>query len=170
MPATSDLDRWSVAREWDAALGKQIFNISEAHAESMVEPHRVTNDFGRKAVSVIAGHVAVHRFTLPPAPQLGCEHDPRACRGHSVTLVGVGAWWFDLASGVATHRMATLSLASRGFNAEGYGSRGCAASHVRARRRASAIWERAMWLASPVARHRHSKPTVAKRPTRMPWP
>ena len=54
----------------DAALGKHIFNISEAHAESMVESHRVTNDFGRKPVSVVAGHVAVHRFTLPPAPQL----------------------------------------------------------------------------------------------------
>ena len=27
--------------------------------------------------------------------QLDCEHDPPACRGRSVTLVGAGGWWPD---------------------------------------------------------------------------
>ena len=38
----------------DSAFGEQIFDISEADAESAVEPDCVSNDFARVAVSVVA--------------------------------------------------------------------------------------------------------------------
>jgi hypothetical protein len=49
-------------------MGKQIFNISETQAETVVQLHCVTNDLSWKAVSVVAGQVADHRSTLPVAP------------------------------------------------------------------------------------------------------
>ena len=44
----------------DAALSQQIFHFSKAHIESVVEPDRVADDFGRKSISVVARGVAVH--------------------------------------------------------------------------------------------------------------
>ena len=43
----------------DAALSQQILNISKAHAESVVEPDGVADDFGRKSISVVARRLAV---------------------------------------------------------------------------------------------------------------
>jgi hypothetical protein len=39
----------------NAALGQQIFDITEAECESMVKPHSVTDDFRWKAVASIVG-------------------------------------------------------------------------------------------------------------------
>ncbi len=41
-------------RDRNAALGEEIFHITEAQAEAVIEPHRVTDDLGWKAVSVVA--------------------------------------------------------------------------------------------------------------------
>jgi hypothetical protein len=41
----------------DASLGEQIFGISKAQAEAMVEPHRVTDNLGWESVSVVIGGV-----------------------------------------------------------------------------------------------------------------
>jgi hypothetical protein len=51
----------------DAPLGEEIFGISEAQTETVVEPDGVTDDFWRKSVSVVAGGMAGHRPTLPAA-------------------------------------------------------------------------------------------------------
>jgi hypothetical protein len=39
----------------DATFGKQFFDLSEAEAEPMVEPHGVTDNFGGKAMTLVAG-------------------------------------------------------------------------------------------------------------------
>jgi hypothetical protein len=39
----------------DATFGKQFFDLSEAEAEPMVEPHGVADDFRGKTVTVVAG-------------------------------------------------------------------------------------------------------------------
>ena len=51
-------------RHGDSSFGKQIFDISEAHAESMVEPDGMTNDLGRESMSAVA---VFHLISLPPA-------------------------------------------------------------------------------------------------------
>ena len=43
----------------DPALCWKVFNISEAQAESVVEPDSMADDFWRKSVSVIAGRNAL---------------------------------------------------------------------------------------------------------------
>jgi len=52
-------------RDRYAALSKEIFNISKAHAEAVVEPDAVADDFRRKSISPVAGGVAVHRAIVP---------------------------------------------------------------------------------------------------------
>ena len=47
-------------RHDDSSFGKQILNIPEAHAVSVVEPDGMADDFGRKAMSKVAGPASVH--------------------------------------------------------------------------------------------------------------
>jgi len=49
----------------DSPLGQEIFDIAEAQTEAVVEPHGVADDRRRESVSVICGHWAVHRPSLP---------------------------------------------------------------------------------------------------------
>ena len=51
----------------DTALGEQIFHISKAEREAMIQPDGVANDVGRKSVAVIAQCGTAHRSTVPPA-------------------------------------------------------------------------------------------------------
>ena len=46
---------------------EEIFEISETQAEAVVEPDDVADDVRGKSVSAVAGRVAVHLPTLPPA-------------------------------------------------------------------------------------------------------
>jgi hypothetical protein len=48
----------------DSPLCQELLNISEAQTESVIQPHRVTDDLGRKPVSVVATHCAVHQRSL----------------------------------------------------------------------------------------------------------
>ena len=57
-------------RHGDIPFGEEIFDIPETQAETVVEPDGVTDDLRRKSVSAIAGRLARHRRTLPPAAQL----------------------------------------------------------------------------------------------------
>ena len=54
-------------RHGGAPWGEEILDIAETEAEAVVEPDGVTDDLRRKAISTIAGQVAGHRPTLPPA-------------------------------------------------------------------------------------------------------
>ena len=54
-------------RHCDASLGEQIFHITKAQAESVVEPDSVADDLGWKSISAVAGRRARHRPTLPVA-------------------------------------------------------------------------------------------------------
>jgi len=54
-------------RDGDASLREQIFHITEAQAEAVIEPDRVADDLGLEAVSAVAGRLARHRPTLPAA-------------------------------------------------------------------------------------------------------
>lgn len=47
------------------ALRQEVFNISEAQAESVVEPNRMADDFQRESVSAAAGFVGVYCPSLP---------------------------------------------------------------------------------------------------------
>jgi hypothetical protein len=50
----------------DAPLGEEIFGISKAQTETMVEPNGVTDDLWRESISPIAGGgIAHHGHTLP---------------------------------------------------------------------------------------------------------
>jgi hypothetical protein len=48
----------------DSPFCQELLNISEAQTESMVQPHRVTDDLGRKPVSVVTAHFAFHQRSL----------------------------------------------------------------------------------------------------------
>jgi hypothetical protein len=45
--------------------GEEVFDISEAQTESVVEPDGVADDLGREPVSVVARCFGVHRLGLP---------------------------------------------------------------------------------------------------------
>ena len=49
----------------DSSFGQQILNIPEAHAVSVVEPDGMADDFGRKAMPMVAGPVSVHPGIVP---------------------------------------------------------------------------------------------------------
>jgi len=51
-------------RHEDSPLGKQILDISEAQAKSVASPDRVTDDFWRETMTVIARPIALHRPSL----------------------------------------------------------------------------------------------------------
>ena len=65
----------------DSSFGQQILNIPEAHAVSVVEPDGMADDFGRKAMPMVAGLASVH---------------PRHCAGRRVNLTMPGEDWDDL--------------------------------------------------------------------------
>ena len=44
----------------NAAFGEEIFDITEAQAETVIESDGVTDNFRRKTVSVVAGFGAIH--------------------------------------------------------------------------------------------------------------
>lgn len=45
---------------YDSTLCQEVFNISEAQAESVVEPNGVAYNFRRESVSSIAGRLGYH--------------------------------------------------------------------------------------------------------------
>ena len=52
-------------RYLNTPLGKEIFDISEAQVESMIQPDGVADDFGRKLVAVISRLGLAHPFSAP---------------------------------------------------------------------------------------------------------
>jgi hypothetical protein len=44
----------------DASLSKQLFDVSKAHAESVVEPDGVADDFRWKSIAVVAWRIGLH--------------------------------------------------------------------------------------------------------------
>ena len=50
----------------DTSLSQQIFRVAEAETEPVVQPDGVTDNFGRKSISVIPGRLVRHRPTLSP--------------------------------------------------------------------------------------------------------
>jgi len=55
-------------RNKDAALGQEIFHITQAETEAMIDPHRIADDFRRETVSVVTGSDALHGRIL----SVGC--------------------------------------------------------------------------------------------------
>ena len=51
----------------NAPLGQQIFDIPEAETVSVVEPHGVADDVGRKAMPEVAGSARCHPDIVPRA-------------------------------------------------------------------------------------------------------
>ena len=51
---------YGFVRHDDSSFGKQILNIPEAHAVSVVDPHGVADDLRRKTMSQVAGAPSVH--------------------------------------------------------------------------------------------------------------
>jgi hypothetical protein len=47
--------------------GQQIFNITEAHTEPMIDPHSIADDFRRETVSAVAGSGSLHGLSLSAA-------------------------------------------------------------------------------------------------------
>ena len=43
-----------------AAFGQEFFNFAEAQAEAMIQPHGVTDNFGRKTMALVAGGFGFH--------------------------------------------------------------------------------------------------------------
>jgi hypothetical protein len=59
---TPDSNRF--IRDEDSAFGEQIFDISEAQAETMVNPDRIADDFPREPMAVIPRSTASHATSL----------------------------------------------------------------------------------------------------------
>jgi hypothetical protein len=51
-------------RNNDATFGEKIFHVTEAHAEAMIDPDGVADDFRWEAESVVAGSGALHEMSL----------------------------------------------------------------------------------------------------------
>ena len=47
-----------LVRDVDAALGEEVLDVPNTEAESVVQPHRVTDDFRQESVSSVARHTA----------------------------------------------------------------------------------------------------------------
>ena len=47
-------------RNRDASLSEQLFDVSKAHAESVVEPDGVAGDFRWKSIAVLAWRIGLH--------------------------------------------------------------------------------------------------------------
>ena len=48
----------------DFAFCHEILDVSEAQTESVIQPNGVTDDLGRKPVSVVATHIGFHQRSL----------------------------------------------------------------------------------------------------------
>jgi hypothetical protein len=55
-------------RDDDSTFGETILDITEAHAEAMINPDGVADDFRREPMAMIAGLVALHRTSLSVLP------------------------------------------------------------------------------------------------------
>ena len=51
-------------RHHDSPFGEQILDISDTNAESVVLPDCMTDDFGRKTVTMIVGSCGFHAASL----------------------------------------------------------------------------------------------------------
>ena len=51
-------------RDGDAPLSQQIFHITEAQTEAMIEPYGVADDFRRETMSAVTGSGALHTGIL----------------------------------------------------------------------------------------------------------
>jgi len=60
----------------NASFGEQVFDISMAEIESMVEPNRVTDDVGRKSVTLISIH-----HQIIDQRQLTCQYPTETLKG-----------------------------------------------------------------------------------------
>jgi hypothetical protein len=49
----------------DSSFRQELLNVSEAQAESMVQPDAVTDDLRREPVSVVAASIGLHQPSLP---------------------------------------------------------------------------------------------------------
>ena len=58
-----------LVRDRDSALGEEILDVSETEAESMIQPHCVTDDLGRKSVSSVGRRLLTHPLSLRRTPQ-----------------------------------------------------------------------------------------------------
>lgn len=56
--------------DYDPALCQEVFNVSEAQAESVVEPNGMTYDLRWESISAIAGCLRIHQPSLHVSPQL----------------------------------------------------------------------------------------------------
>jgi hypothetical protein len=54
----------------DAPLCQKIFHISEAQAESVVEPNGMADNFMRESIAPVTKHVGFHPLSLLGSPQL----------------------------------------------------------------------------------------------------
>ena len=68
----------------DAPLGEEIFSISEAQTEPVVEPDGVTDDFRRESVAVVAGGRLVIGLLCQAQPQLDNTRRRRRSCVHSI--------------------------------------------------------------------------------------
>ena len=67
-PGTLFQDRLVKAGDRDAPLREKILHIAEAQAETVIQPNGMTDNLRGKAVSMVAGNLALHHPTLPLAP------------------------------------------------------------------------------------------------------
>ena len=51
----------------DPAFSEEILDVPKAHAESVVEPDGMTNDFGRKSVTTVSRFRIAHSHGVPNA-------------------------------------------------------------------------------------------------------
>jgi hypothetical protein len=66
-------------------LGQKVFHISEAQAESVVEPNRMADNIRWKSVAAITGQVGFHLLSLLGSPQLDNTSPTLASESVNVT-------------------------------------------------------------------------------------
>jgi hypothetical protein len=54
-------------RDNDSTFGQEIFDITEAHTETMIDPHGIADDFRWESVSTVAGSGGLHGLSLSAA-------------------------------------------------------------------------------------------------------
>ena len=67
----------SLKRHLDPTFGKQVFNVAQAQRKPIIEPYRMRDDLGRKAVSfVLGGSIFSHADRLCPDPHRPVKATP----------------------------------------------------------------------------------------------
>jgi hypothetical protein len=51
-------------RNQNAAFNEKILDITQAHTETVIDPHGIADDFGWKSVSVVAASGGLHGKSL----------------------------------------------------------------------------------------------------------